>query len=263
MKTQFILTPYFLDQPLPALQELAEPDWRVNHQPLPETDIQSRMSALHAGLAHQVTAALAANHLPVSIAGDCCATIGVMAGLQRGEIDPLLIWFDAHGDFNTWETTPSGFLGGMPLAMLTGLGEQTMIRALSLRPTAQERIILTDGRDLDPGERELIADSKVVHLSDPLHLLDYHLEERPLYIHFDVDVINPLDVPAVSYVAAGGPRARVLAQVFSRLAQTGQIAAVSLSTWNPKLDEDGRSKELCMNLLQELLLPPYPGRTPT
>lgn len=260
MKPQFILTPYFLDQPLPALEGLAKSDWQVNHQTLPEgADVQSRMSVLHGALAHQVTAALDDNHLPVSIAGDCCATIGVMAGLQRGGIDPILIWFDAHGDFNTWETTPSGFLGGMPLAMLVGLGEQTMVQAVGLSPIAQERIILTDGRDLDPGEQALIAGSKAVHLNDPLHLLDYPLEKRPLYIHFDVDVINPLEVPAVSYVAAGGPRAAALAQVFRHLAQTGQIVAVSLSTWNPKLDEDGRSKERCMKLLQELLGATHPG----
>jgi arginase len=253
MKSQFILTPYYLDQPLPTLEESAEPDWQINHQPLPEADVQSRMSVLHGTLAHQVTAALAADHLPVSIAGDCCATIGVMAGLQRGGIKPLLIWFDAHGDFNTWETTPSNFLGGMPLAMLAGLGEQTMLQALDLHPVAQERIVLTDGRDLDPGEQELIAGSEVVHLGDPLQLLDYPLGERPLYIHFDTDIINPLDVPAVNYVATGGPRAMALAQVFRHLAQTEQIVAVSLSTWNPKLDADGRSKELCMSLLQALL----------
>jgi len=259
MKTQFILTPYYLDQPLSALEELAQPDWHVNHQPLPEADVQLRMSALHEALAQQVTVALAANHLPVSIVGDCCATIGVMAGLQRASIEPTLLWFDAHGDFNTWETTPSNFLGGMPLAMLVGLGEQTMLQVLDMHPIAQEHIILTDGRDLDPGEQELIAGSKVVHLGDPLQLLDYPLGERPLYIHFDTDILNPLDAPAMNYVAAGGPRGVELAQVFRHLAQTGQIVAVSLSTWNPKLDGDGRSKELCMDLLQALLSVPHRG----
>jgi arginase len=182
-----------------------------------------------------------------------------MAGLQRAGIEPLLIWFDAHGDFNTWETTPSGFLGGMPLAMLAGLGEQTMLHALDLHPLTPERIILTDGRDLDPGERELIAECAVAHFRDPLHLLDYHLAERPLYIHFDTDIINPLDAPAMSYAAKGGPRPAELAQVFRHLAQTKQITAVSLSTWNPSLDVDGRSAETCMHLLRELLGADHPS----
>lgn len=253
MKTQFILTPYFLDQPLPQLEELVKPGWVVNHRPLPDAAVQSRMSVLHAALAQQVATAVAANLLPVSIAGDCCATLGVMAGLQRAGMDPSLIWFDAHGDFNTWETTPSGFLGGMPLAMLAGLGEQTMGRALGLHPLAHEKIMLTDGRDLDPGEQELIAGCDVVHLHEPRGLLGYHLGERPLYIHFDTDILNPLDAPAMRYVAEGGPRAAALAPVFRYLAQTGQIVAVSLSAWDPKLDTDGRSKETCMYLLQELL----------
>lgn len=253
MEPQFILTPYYLDQPVPELEALAKLDWFVNHQPLPEADVQLRMSTLHAAISSQVAAALIGNRLPVSVAGDCCTTLGVMAGLQREGIEPTLIWFDAHGDFNTWETTPSGFLGGMPLAMLAGLGEQTMVNALGMHPMAEERIILTDGRDLDPGEKKLIANSNVVHLNDPLQLLDHPLGKRPLYIHFDVDVVNPLDVAAVNYAAEGGPRATALASVFHHLAQTGQIAAVSLSTWNPTLDVDGRAEELCMKLLQVLL----------
>ena len=83
------------------------------------------MSILHKEIAKHVSAALTGGSLPVSIAGDCCTAIGVMAGLQKARIQPLFIWFDAHGDFNTWETTPSGFLGGMPLAMIAGMGEQS------------------------------------------------------------------------------------------------------------------------------------------
>lgn len=253
MKTQFILTPYFLDQGSPQLEELAKPGWVVNQPSLPTAAVQFRLSVLHEALAQQVVTAVAAHRLPVSIAGDCCATLGVMSGLQRAGLEPHLIWFDAHGDFNTWETTPSGFLGGMPLAMMAGFGEQTMVQALGLRPLAHELIVLTDGRDLDPGERELIIGCDLVHLRDPRSLLDYPLGERPLYIHFDTDILNPLDAPAMSYLAAGGPRAAELSPIFHHLAQTGQMVAVSLSTWNPKLDVDGRSQETCMQLLQELL----------
>lgn len=253
MKTQFMLTPYFLDQPVPPLEELAQPDWVVNRRDLPAAAVQTRLSVLHAALADQVATAVAAHRLPVSVAGDCCATLGVMAGLQRAGVEPTLIWFDAHGDFNTWETTPSGFLGGMPLAMLAGLGEQTMVQALGLRPLAPEHIVLTDGRDLDPGERDLIAGCGLVHLRDPRSLLEYPLAARPLYIHFDTDILNPLDAPAMSYPAEGGPRAAALTPIFRHLAQSGQLTAVSLSTWNPKLDADGRSREICMGLLRELL----------
>jgi arginase len=211
------------------------------------------MSILQEALARKVEKSIRERKLPVSIAGDCCTAIGVTAGLQRAGVDPFLIWFDAHGDFNTWETTPSGFLGGMPLAMLAGLGEQTMPRAVGLRPLSQDRIILTDGRDLDPGEMELVASSEIHHLVDPKNLYEYAFPDLPMYIHLDVDIINPLDAPAMSYAASGGPRASELEDTFRYLAQNLRIVAISLSSWNPELDEDGVSRKTSMNLLQALL----------
>jgi arginase len=253
MQTEFILTPFFLDQSLSELEALADPDWTINKPPLTDGDTQARMSILHEALAQKVEKSIGEGKLPVSIAGDCCTTIGVTAGLQRVGVNPFLIWFDAHGDFNTWETTPSGFLGGMPLAMLTGLGEQAMPQAVDLRPLSQDRIILTDGRDLDPIEMKLVARSRVNHLVDPKSLYEYAFPDLPMYIHFDVDIINPLDAPAMSYSAAGGPRASELEDIFRYLAQTLEIATISLSSWNPELDADGRSRETSMNLLQALL----------
>lgn len=252
MKTQYILTPYFLDQHLEGLNELAQSGWIVNEQQLPDSDKQSRMSILHKEIAKHVTEVVTKGIVPVSIAGDCCTAIGMMAGVQRANIEPLFIWFDAHGDFNTWDTTPSGFLGGMPLAMIAGLGEQTMPNAVGLQPVEHGHIILTDGRDLDPGEKDLISGSKVLHMRDPMDLLEYDFQDRPIYVHFDADVVNPLDAPEMSYVAEGGPRAEELGKVFRHLAQTGQVKAISVSSWNPKLDEDGHSKDVIMNLLQEL-----------
>jgi arginase len=253
MKTQYILTPYFLDQPISGLNELAQADWIINEQVLPDEDKQSKMSILHEELAKDVTKIVDEGTLPVSIAGDCCTAIGVMAGLQRARIDPLFIWFDAHGDFNTWETTPSGFLGGMPLAMIAGLGDQTMPRAVDLQAVEQENIILTDGRDLDPGERELVQGSNITHMEDPMDLLEYDFQDRPIYVHFDTDIVNPLDAPAMNYLAEGGSRAEELGKVFRHIAQTGLVKSISVSSWNPELDEDGRTKEAILNLLQELV----------
>lgn len=117
MKNRFILTPYLLDEPLPELEALRGPDWRLNTLPLPHTKRQPSLSVLYESLARMVAESLESGHCPVSIAGDCCSSIGVAAGMQRAGADCFLVWFDAHGDFNTWETTPSGFLvgGGFPL----------------------------------------------------------------------------------------------------------------------------------------------------
>jgi len=248
-----ILTPFFLDEPMPELESLATPDWLISKPKLPAGDKQHRMSVLHRQLAEHTAHFILNGDRPVSIAGDCCTTIGMLAGLQRAGLDPKLIWFDAHGDFNTWQTTPSGFLGGMPLAMLVGRGEQTMLKALELIPLAEDRVILTDARDLDPGEKRLIEEANIIHLPDVKSLLDTTLPDGPLYVHIDVDIINPDEAAAMNYLAAGGPSAKELRTVMKHLSRTEKIAAVSMSTWNPRMDADDQSRRLCMGLLDTLI----------
>jgi arginase len=253
MPNKYLLTPYFLDNVTPGLDTLLLPDWLINRPELSPGETQARMITIYKPLAAFVAATVQAGNRPVSVAGDCCTTLGVLAGLQQAGVTPTLIWFDAHGDFNTWETSPSGFLGGMPLAMAVGLGEQTMMAGLGARPFSPTNVILTDARDLDPGERTLVETSGITHLPDITALLDYPLPAGPLYIHFDTDIIDPEEVPAMSYPAPGGPSSETVRRVFRHLAQTGRVAAVSLSSWNPDLDENGRSRILCMDLLNELL----------
>ena len=175
MVPRFILTPYFLDQPLPGLESLIDPDWVINKPALANTKPQARMVALYIPLAKLVSTALTSGELPVSVVGDCCSSIGVLGGLQQAGVEPTLIWFDAHGDYNTWETTPSGFLGGMPLAMLVGRGEQTIMEGVRNSVLPEDQVILSDGRDLDPGEHESLAASKVVHLMKVQDMLGYRL----------------------------------------------------------------------------------------
>jgi arginase len=253
MQNQMILTPFFLDEPLPGLESLAASDWRINKPHLPDGETQQRLSALHKPLADFTQQSILNGKRPISIAGDCCTAIGMLAGLQRAGLDPILIWFDAHGDFNTWETTLSGFLGGMPLAMLVGRGEQTMLRALELKPLAEDRVVITDARDLDPGEKQLIEAANIICLPDVKSLLDLTLPDDPLYVHIDTDIVNPAEASAMNYPAAGGPSAEELQTVMKHLSRTDKIAAVSVSTWNPKMDADGQSRRLCMGLLDTLI----------
>ena len=253
MVARFILTPFFLDQPLPGLESHREPEWIVNHPALPDSNPQTRLVELYQPLAQLVETVINSGELPVSLAGDCCTSIGVLAGLQRAGVDPTLIWFDAHGDFNTWETTPSGFLGGMPLAMLVGRGEQTIMEGVGARTLPEQQVILSDARDLDPGEREGLVDSEVVHLQDVQDILDFPLPPGPLWVHFDTDVIDAGEAPAMNYPTPGGPGASQLGEVFSYLAGSGQIAAVSISSWNRELDLDGRSQDTSMGLIQDLI----------
>jgi arginase len=163
----------------------------------------------------------------------------VLAGLQRRGLDPTLLWFDAHGDFHTWATTQSGFLGGMPLAMLSGRGEQTVLNATGQQPLDDDRIVLVDARDLDPGEDDAVAESGVRVVSvDEVAALDL---EGPLYVHVDVDVVDPTDLPAINYPASDGPSVEAMEQAMRALAATGRVVAFSVSSWNPELPEAERA----------------------
>ncbi len=253
MKNRVILTPFFLDEPLPGLESLAASDWLINKPELPAGDKQHRMSVLHRQLAEHTTLSILNGERPVSIAGDCCTAIGMLAGIQRAGLDAFLIWLDAHGDFNTWQTSPSGFLGGMPLAMMVGRGEQTMPKALNLQPIAEDHVVLADARDLDPAEKILVGQAAIKHLTDVKDLLSCCLPDKPLYIHLDTDIVDPNEAPAMNYKADGGPSSADLQMVFKHLSRSGNIAAVSLSAWNPELDEDGQSRIVCMQLLDALI----------
>lgn len=253
MINQFILTPLFLDEPLPGLEIIAEPDWIINKPPLPNGDRQTRIISVNRELAHVVAETIAAGKRPVSIAGDCLSAIGVLTGLQRAGVNPFLVWFDAHGDFNTWETSPSGFLGGMPLAMIVGRGDQRIPRGVGLVPFPESQVLLTDARDLDPGERISLQRSGVIHYPDPDRVVEYAPPDFPLYVHIDTDILTPAEAPAMNYPVPGGLSAIELKAVFRRLALKAQIVAVSVSSWNPRLDVSRASEKASLDALDALI----------
>jgi len=223
-----IAVPYFMGDPMSGF-EVPEPHESLTFI-LPDADPQHRMGALYRHLADRV----AVVEHPIVYAGDCVSVIGVLAGLEQRGIRPTLIWFDAHGDFNTAETSPSGFFGGMPLAMLTGRGEQTIVDGAGLTPLPDERVILVDGRDLDPGEDEAIAASGITVTS--VDQLAHSLPPGgPLYVHVDGDVVDPGDMPAMNYPAADGPPLEAVRMAMIHLATTGRVVAFSISSWNPQL----------------------------
>jgi len=221
-----IVVPYFIGAAMPGLV-MPQPCVELS-PPLPDGSPQQRMAVLYRHLADQV----AAGPDPVVYAGDCLAAIGVLAGLQRTGIDPTLIWFDAHGDFHTWRTTRSGFLGGMPLAMIVGRGEQSIVEGVGLAPLDERRVVLVGARDLDPGEDEAVATSAMTALSTA-DMIRWDPPPGALHVHVDLDVVDPREMPAHNYPAPGGPSLRDVQTVLTRLAATDRVAAVSFSTWNP------------------------------
>ena len=126
------------------------------------------VDALVAGLPGvQAAVAGAAGDMPLALLGECTLTPAVTAGLRAGHPDLVLVWLDAHGDLNTPETSPSGFLGGMPFAILLGWCHAPLRAAAGLDPPLPEaRAALVGARDLDPGEQAAIDRSQLVVAAD-------------------------------------------------------------------------------------------------
>jgi arginase len=248
-----LITPFFLDRPSPEHLRLSTTaDW-VNRPRLPEAALPQRLAAIAEPLAEAIRATVTAGDRPISIAGDCCTVIGVIAGLQRAGLDPRLLWLDAHGDFNTAETTPSGFIGGMPLAMLVGRGDQSSMAAVGARPLDEANVTLCDARDLDPGEREALAASRVRHVTRIEDLLALPADDRPLHVHLDCDIIDPADAPAMAYPARGGPRLTEFVSVLQRFTSEMRPTSVSVTTWDFSRDVDQRTEWVCLQAVNTLL----------
>ena len=229
MTSSIISVPFYMGDfvaglSVPEPHVLLDPD-------LPDGTQQERMAALNAVVADKV----AETDNPVIYAADCVIILGVTAGLQRRGIDPVVVFYDAHGDFNTWDTTPSGFIGGMPLAMLTGRGEQTIVDGAGARTIPDADAYLVGARDIDAGE-QILLDGSDVPMVDVGEIAAAVPDERDLYVHVDVDVVDPSDVPAINYPAPNGPSAAQVAESVAALAATGRVVAFSVSTWNPALE---------------------------
>ena len=248
-----LLTPFLLDRPAPALRRLAGPDTWINPATPGDGPTLKRIATIHESLAAAVHETVRAGQRPVSIAGDCFAPLGVLAGLERAGLAPRLLWLDAHGDFNTTETTPSGFLGGMPLAMLVGRGDTTVTETLGKRFMPESDILLSDARDLDPGEALALESSNVRRFATLAELKKVPLGDRPLHVHLDVDVMSLEDVPAVSYPARGGPRLSELLELGRHLAATSRPAAFSMTLWAFDRDPDRRSEAACLKAMAAFL----------
>lgn len=208
------------------------------------------------------------------VAGDDTASIGVIAGLQQadGAETPIgVVWLDAHGDFNTPETSFSGILAGMPLAILAGLAEPDWRAAAGLvRPVPTARIVLGGVRELDEQEEALLRATSVLMVSTAeLQTGSAFVEavERLasvcsiLALHVDLDVLDPQLVPSCSTPAASGLAIDEAAVAMGTVLRTGKVATVFISSLNPGGGERGRtSARSALALIEQALV--WWDRTP-
>jgi arginase len=166
-----------------------------------EADLRSgRGCLLEAG--GQVEDALEAGRAPVLVASDCAIGLTTLPAVARVRPDAGVLWLDAHGDFNTPDTTTSGFLGGMALAGGCGVWDAGLTPA----PFPAERVVLAGVRDLEARERDLLEGSEVTVVGASLETLVYvqnALDRAPVYVHVDLDVLDPSSYPAWMPAAGG------------------------------------------------------------
>jgi arginase len=224
-----------------------------------------RMGMANGHLANFVAQSLRGNFLHVGLLANCTSLIGVLAGLQQVATSPErigLVFIDAHGDFNTPESTLSGMLGGMPVAVAAGLGLHNLRNESGLLvPIPTENIVLGAVRDLDPLERDLVEEHGLARfstddirsLSPRLHEIMRDLSERTdvIYIHIDMDVLDPAEVPGHPLTVPNGPTSKELAAAIALMFTYDKAVAFGVaSTPANNRDPDGVSRQAAYRLIQ-------------
>lgn len=218
-----------------------------------------------AKLAETVDKIVASGAFPLVLGGDHSIAIGTLAGLVKHYQNLGVIWYDAHADLNTKETSPSGNIHGMPLAISLGIGHEglTSIYGKETKIKA-ENIVIIGARSLDDGEKELIRDKGIkvytMHEIDRLGMtrvmeetIDY-LRGRTDGVHLslDLDALDPNDAPGVGTPVAGGISYRESHLAMEMLEESKLITSAEFVEVNPILDEKNRTAEAAVALMGSL-----------
>jgi arginase len=195
------------------------------HARFDEDLADSRGCLLEAG--GQVDDALAAGQFPALVSGDCSVALTTLPAVARHRPDAKVLWLDAHGDYNTPDTTPSGFLGGMCLAGACGRWDA----GLGQEPVPPDRLVLCGIRDLDGGEREALEKGRVTVIGAALETLVYvvnALDDAPVYVHLDLDVLDPEVMPA-RYPSDGGLSQEKLYDLLDAVAEASEVVGLEIT----------------------------------
>lgn len=216
-------------------------------------------------LAQKVENAVNENSIPLVLGGDHSIAIGTLAGLAK--YDNLgVIWFDAHADINTPETTPSGNIHGMPLAVSLGFGHNRLTSIHYNGPKIKkENIIIIGARSIDEGERVLIKEQNIkiytMHEIDRLGMATVmedairYLKERGVdgvHLSLDLDALDPLYTPGVGTPVAGGITYRESHLAMEMLQEAQILTSVEFVEVNPILDEKNKTADVAVALIGSL-----------
>ena len=215
-------------------------------------------------LAQQVRSAVQDRCFPIILAGNCNSCVGATAGL---DIDRLgVIWFDAHGDFNTPETTTTGFLDGMGLAMASGRCWKALLGTIpGFGPVGDDCIIHVGSRDLDPQERNMLVGANIpLIVADPtdeaalltgLNHAIAALKARVdrIYLHIDMDVLDTGQGQPNHLAVPGGLHPRVVEAAIGTIKANFTIAACTIASYDPAFDQGDSVLQAAIRLITAIV----------
>ena len=194
--------------------------------------------------------------MPLVLSGNCNASLGTVSGCGGGT---AVVWFDAHGEATTPETTRSGFLDGMGISMLTGQCWHRLTHSVpGFAPLDGDRIILVGARDVEPDETNLlqrVGVRRVNRLDDlPAALEPLRTDARidGVYVHLDLDVIDPREATANQWAPADGLSVAAMRDALIEVRKTLPIKAVGLASYSPAADRDGRALRAAAMMIDAL-----------
>lgn len=216
-------------------------------------------------LARTVERAVSDGEFPLVLGGDHSIAIGTIAGVMRVRPRLGVIWFDAHGDFNTDQTSPSGNVHGMPVATVVGRGNATLAAPLAGRFVSPEKVVYVGVRTLDPDEAAALRESGATVFS--MHEIDrFGMREvvsrameivtrdtDGVHLSFDIDAIDPLYAPGSGTPFSGGLTDREGHLALEMLAEQDILTSLEMVEVNPILDEHNRTGQLAAHLIASAL----------
>jgi arginase len=223
-----------------------------------------------ADLARKVQGVLEAGEIPIVLGGDHSIAMGSITGFsahcrQRSET-PGLIWFDAHADMNRPETTPSGNIHGMPLAVVLGFGAPELVNLGGFTPKLKPEFCVHVGaRDVDAGERDLIRELGIRFIT--MREIDERgmsacMEEAigiasrasgGYAVTFDVDALDPGDAPGSGTLVRGGLTYREAHLAMEKISEAGGLRSLEVVEINSALDVNNKTAELGVELILSAL----------
>ncbi len=219
---------------------------------------------LYRMLSKQVRTTREQGRFPLVLSGNCNASLGTLGGLNQLRLG--VIWFDGHGDFNTPETTASGFLDGMALATVAGLCWRNLVGSIQgFQAISSANILHIGGRDFDPEEKRLLDDSGVTvveaeaikrigmiaALKPAIETLSRYVDS--VYIHIDLDVLDPEETPANGYAPPGGLEVNHVEEAIEIVSSRFRIAAAGIAAYDPNYDKQDRTLSAGITLIQKIL----------